>query len=88
MTECKFTPPTEFPAEYVTKRGRKVVLLGRAPVGDYPLIGYIIYTEGGSHWSDYSSAEGWTEYGQYHSDWPSPDDLQNTFKHITSQREY
>ena len=38
MTERKFTPPTEFPAEYVTGRGKKVTLLARGK-GLYPLIG-------------------------------------------------
>jgi hypothetical protein len=77
MTERKFTPPTYFPAEYITGHGEKVVILGRAPVGNYPLIGYILYAEGGSAWPDCSSSEGWTEDGQHHIDWPSPDDLQD-----------
>ena len=42
MDDRKFTPPTEFPAEYVTGWGHKAVILGRAPVGNYPLIGYTI----------------------------------------------
>ena len=58
MTERKFTPPTEFPAEYVTGDGQKAVILGRAPVGDYPLIGYTLHVEGKSALSDC-----WTEKG-------------------------
>ena len=52
--ERKFTPPTEFPAEYVTGNGRKVVILGRTPARDFPLAGYfpdgttVCWTEGGS----------------------------------------
>ena len=38
MTKRKFTPPTDFPAEYVTGRGKKVTLLARGK-GLYPLIG-------------------------------------------------
>ena len=83
MTERKFTPPTEFPAEYVTEGGQKVVLLGRAPVGGYPLIGYILNTEGESAWPDCSSPDGWTEDGQHHTDWSSSDDLHDISKRIT-----
>ena len=38
MTERKFTPPTEFPAEYVDGDGGKVVIYGRGH-GEHPLIG-------------------------------------------------
>ncbi|MCI5040049.1 MAG: hypothetical protein MRY81_10230 [Donghicola eburneus] len=31
MTDRKFTPPTEFPAEYVTRDGRKAVIHGQMP---------------------------------------------------------
>ena len=58
MTKRKFTPPTEFPAEYVTGQGDKAVILGRAPGGVYPLIGYILPAEGGLDGSDC-----WTEKG-------------------------
>ena len=58
MTERKFTPPTEFPAEYVTEDEQKVVVLGRAPVGDYPLIGYILHAEG-----ERAEPDCWTEKG-------------------------
>jgi hypothetical protein len=58
MTKRKFTPPTEFPAEYVDGEGRKVVILGRAPVEAYTLIGYILHAEGGS-----AETDCWTEKG-------------------------
>ena len=85
-SERKFTPPTEFPAEYVTEGGQKAVILGKAPVGDYPLIGYILHAEDGSDWPDCSSSEGWTEDGQYHIDWSSPSegDLHDIPKRITT----
>ena len=38
MTKRKFPPPTEFPAEYVDGRGRKITLLARGN-GQYPLVG-------------------------------------------------
>ena len=86
MTDRKFTPPEEFPAEYVTEGGQKAVILGKAPVGDYPLIGYILHAEDGSDWPDFSSPEGWTEDGQYHIDWSSPSegDLHDIPKRITT----
>ena len=58
MTKRKFTPPTEFPAEYVTEDEQKVVVLGRAPVEDYPLIGYILHAEG-----ERAEPDCWTEKG-------------------------
>ena len=84
MTKRKFTPPTKFPAEYVTGNGRKAVILGRAPVGDYPLIGYFLYAKGGSGWVNCSSPEGWTGDGQINPDWSSPDDLHDIPKRITT----
>ena len=84
MTDRKFTEPEEFPAEYVTEGGQKAVILGKAPVGDYPLIGYIIHTKGGSDWHDWSSSEGWTENGQHHINWSSSDDLHDIPKRITT----
>ena len=82
--ERKFTKPTKFPTDYVTEDGQKVVVLGRAPVGNYPLIGYVLYTEGGSDWPVCSSSEAWTEDGQHHIDFPSPDDLHDIPKRITT----
>ena len=55
MTERKFTPPTEFPTEYVDGYGRKVVVLARTHAPVYTLIGYdasgegFSYTEEGHH---------------------------------------
>ena len=50
MTDRKFTPPTEFPAEYVTSDGRKAVILGRMPSDVYPLVypfaGYVLDKDG------------------------------------------
>jgi hypothetical protein len=42
MTDRKFTPPTEFPAEYVTSDGLKAVILGPVPDDKYPLAGYLL----------------------------------------------
>ena len=47
MTDRKFTPPSEFPAEYVTTDGRKAVILGMMPCDKYPYAGYIVYEDGG-----------------------------------------
>jgi hypothetical protein len=41
MTDRKFTPPTEFPAEYVTRDGKKAVIVARTPDERYPLIGWV-----------------------------------------------
>ena len=84
MDNRKFTPPTEFPAEYVTEGGQKAVILGRAPVGNYPLIGYTLHTEGGLDWPDCSGSEAWTEDGQHHRDWTSSEDLHDIPKRITT----
>ena len=46
MTDRKFTPPTEFPAEYVTGDGRKAVILGTMPCDLYPYLGYIVHEDG------------------------------------------
>lgn len=40
MTNRKFTPPTEFPAEYVDGHGNKVTILGRSHNEYAPLIGF------------------------------------------------
>ena len=42
MTKRKFTPPTKFPAEYVTGDGRKAVILGGAPDDIFIYVGYIL----------------------------------------------
>lgn len=46
ITDRKFTPPTEFPVEYVTGDGHKVVILGMMPCDEYPYVGYIVYEDG------------------------------------------
>ena len=80
MAKRKFTPPTEFPAEYVDGNGRKVVLLGRAPVEDYPLIGYIFNAEDGSVCPDC-----WTEKGSiYAIEETSPSDLHDLPKRVST----
>ena len=55
MTKRKFTPPTEFPAEYVDGCGKKAVVLGIAPNCSHPFIGYDC--EGG--------ACAWTASGEF-----------------------
>lgn len=70
MTDRKFTPPTEFPAEYVTSGGQKVEVLGQSPSKEYPLVGWIARKGGGI------SANKWTSDGSYFSySEPSEDDL-------------
>lgn len=39
MTERKFTPPTEFPAEYVTTCGKKITLVAKSH-GETPFVGH------------------------------------------------
>jgi hypothetical protein len=45
MTDRKFTPPTEFPAEYVTTDGCKAVVLGKRPGDVAPYVGYLVIKE-------------------------------------------
>ena len=55
MTDRKFTPPTTFPAEYVTRDGKKAVIVARTPAEDYPLIGWMEVENGKSFnafWAD------------------------------------
>ena len=59
MTDRKFTPPTEFPAEYVTSDGRKAVLLGIMPDPYFPLIGYVADSDG------QCSPDSWDETGSF-----------------------
>ena len=74
MPERKFTPPTEFPAEYVTGNGDKVVLLGTGPNKEFLFIGYDADGE----------AETWTATGMYHINFPSRYDLHDIPKRITT----
>ena len=73
-SERKFTPPTEFPAEYVDGNGDKAVILGRAPNELFPFIGY----------TRYGDEMSWTDLGATHSDYTSPYDLHDTSKRITT----
>ena len=59
MAKRKFTPPTEFLAEYVDGNGNKAVILGRGPHADFPFIGYDA--------NGYAAT--WTELGKYHDAW-------------------
>ena len=43
MTDRNFTPPTEFPARYVTSDGHEAVVLGKRPGDVSPYVGYIYY---------------------------------------------
>lgn len=59
MTERKFTPPTEFPAEYEDGYGCKVTILGRSYYNkERPLVGFddegcaCNYAENGAYWPD------------------------------------
>lgn len=73
MTDRKFTPPTEFPAEYVNGRGNRVVILGRSNHKSYPLIGF-----------DHTGcARSWSEYGTVFRDLSSIADLHDIPKRIT-----
>jgi hypothetical protein len=74
MTERKFTPPTEFPAEYVDGFGIKAVILGRGPNKSSPFIGYDA--------NGYASS--WTERGDYYDDEQSQYDLHDIPKRITT----
>ena len=74
MTDRKFTPPTEFPAEYVGRDGNKLVVLGRSDHKNYPLIGF-----------DHTGcARAWSEYGTVFRDLSSIADLHDIPKRITT----
>ena len=74
MTKRKFTPPTEFPAEYVDGYGLKVTILGRSNAPIKPLVGFD--TDGYAH--------NYTESGSYYSDVEGICDLHDTPKRITT----
>jgi hypothetical protein len=57
MDDRKFTPPTEFPAEYVDSNGDKAVILGRGPHKVFPFIGH----------NAAGYARYWTEKGTFSS---------------------
>ena len=74
MTERKFTPPTEFPAEDVDGEGNKAVVLGIAPNCSHPFIGY-----------DYEGeACAWTEEGSFVLGRASPYNLYDIPNRITA----
>jgi hypothetical protein len=50
MTKRKFTPPTEFPAEYENGFGDKITLLAKG-IGEYPYTGQ----DGNSDWHNYGA---------------------------------
>ena len=73
MTKRKFTPPTEFPAEYVYGDGNKAVILGLGPNKQFPFVGH-----DADGW-----ARDWTKKGKYHTDSASEYDLHDIPKRIT-----
>ena len=74
MTERKFTPPTEFPAEYVDGEGNKAVILGRGPHEAFPFIGH----------DAQGCGECWTKFGGYYIGSTSPYDLHDIPKRIST----
>ena len=74
MTKRKFTPPTEFPAEYVDRDGNKAVILGRAPNEVFPFIGY----------DADGCARDWTKKGKYLTEGKSTFDLHDIPKRIST----
>jgi len=74
MAERKFTPPTEFPAEYVDGRGNKAVILGRGPDKQFPFIGY----------DAYGGVISWTEHGEVYPKQTNPYDLHDIPKRIAT----
>ena len=74
MTDRKFTPPTEFPAEYVDGNGDKAVILGRGPHKVFPFIGH----------NAAGYARYWTEKGTFSSLGINGFDLRDISKRITS----
>ena len=74
MGDRKFTPPTEFPAEYVDSNGDKAVILGRGPHKVFPFIGH----------NAAGYARYWTEKGTFSSLGINGFDLRDISKRITS----
>ena len=74
MDDRKFTPPTEFPAEYVDGRGNKAVILGRGPDKQFPFIGY----------DAYGGVISWTEHGEVYPKQTNPYDLHDKPKRIST----
>ena len=74
MSDCKFTPPTKFPAEYVDNNGNKAVILGRGPNKQFPFIGY----------NSDGDVQCWTKFGRYYSGVTSGSDIYDIPKRITT----
>ena len=74
MDDRKFTPPTEFPAEYVDSNGDKAVILGRGPHKVFPFIGH----------NAAGYARYWTEKGTFSSLGINGFDLHDIPKRITT----
>ena len=74
MTKRKFTPPTEFPAEYVYGDGDKAVILGRGSSKGFPFVGY----------NADGNARSWTEDGKCYVDGTSKYYLHDIPKRITT----
>ena len=74
MTKRKFTPPTEFPAEYVDGNGKKAVILGRGPNEKFPFIGH----------NATGHAQYWTEEGDLYGSGISEYNLHDTPERITT----
>ena len=74
MDDRKFTPPTEFPAEYVDSNGDKAVILGRGPHKVFPFIGH----------NAAGYARYWTEKGTFSSSGINGFDLHDIPKRITT----
>ena len=74
MTERRFTPPTEFPTEYVDGDGNKVTILGRSSNKERPLVGF----------DDEGYACNYAESGAYYPDDEGVHDLHDISKRITT----
>ena len=78
MTDRKFTPPTEFPAEYVDGNGDKAVILGRGPHKVFPFIGH----------NAAGYARYWTEKGTFSSLGINGFDLHDIPKRIDEREDW
>jgi hypothetical protein len=82
MTDRKFTPPTTFPAEYVTIDGKKAVIVGETPDENYPYVGW--YERAGI-----TVNSTWMKHGAFYKADPSDCDLHNTAKkHVHWANDY
>lgn len=67
MAERKFTPPTSFPAEYVTVGGERVRILSDQGYGIRPLIGEVLDKSGRWSLSQWSLEGRFYGGGEYYS---------------------